>query len=180
MADNLQKVLVDGLQVETTDAGATAIDRLKNDKASLAKQLADAETAHKAALDAKDAELAKKDAEIDDLKSKVIDGAALDTKVAARADLIATAKTIAKDLKTDGLSDAEIRKAAVVAKLGDAAIAGKPEAYVDVRFDILAEDAKKADPFADAMKGRDTNPTINDNGQADYEKRLTDAWKQEA
>ncbi|WP_395175052.1 DUF2213 domain-containing protein [Roseibium alexandrii] len=180
MADNLQKVLVDGLLVETTDAGATAIDRLKNDKASLATQLADAETAHKAALDAKDAELAKKDAEIDDLKSKVIDGAALDAKVAARADLIATAKTIAKDLKTDGLSDAEIRKAAVVAKLGDAAIAGKPEAYVDVRFDILAEDTKKADPFADAMKGRDTTPTINDNGQADYEKRLSDAWKQEA
>ena len=56
------------------------------------------------------------------------------------------------DVKTEGLSDAAIRKAVVVAKLGDA-VAGKSEAYIDARFDILSEDAANADPFADAMKG---------------------------
>ncbi len=58
-------------------------------------------------------------------------------------------------MKTEGLADAEIRKAVVAAKLGDAAIAGKPEAYIDARFDILVEDAKKAagsDPFANVVK----------------------------
>jgi hypothetical protein len=45
-------------------------------------------------------------------------------------------------------ADAAIRKAAVVAKLGDEAVKDKTEAYIDARFDILAEDAKKiADPF---------------------------------
>ena len=179
MPDNLRKVLVDGLQVETTDAGAQAIDKLTKDKAALEQRLADAEKAHSEALAAKDAELAKKDAEIDDLKGKVLDAAALDKLVQARANLIATAKSIVADVKTDGLSDAEIRKAVVVAKLGDDAVKGKTEAYIDARFDILAEDAaKNADPVRAALQSQDHNARItNDNGQAAYEKRLTDAWK---
>ncbi|QQM32668.1 DUF2213 domain-containing protein [Martelella lutilitoris] len=177
MADNLRKVMVDGLQVETTDAGAAAIEKLTNDKAVAVKALADAEAKHASAIAAKDAELAQKDATIDDLKGKVLDEKALDAKVQARADLIATAKTIAKDIKTDGLSDADIRKAAVVAKLGDEAVKDKGEAYIDARFDILAEDAAKADPFRDAMKGRDTTKQINDNGQSAYEARVAGAWK---
>lgn len=178
MADNLRKVLVDGLQVETTDAGAQAIDKLTRDKAALEQRLADAEKAHSEALAAKDAELAKKDAEIDDLKGKVLDAAALDRLVQARADLIATAKSIVADVKTDGLSDAEIRKAVVVAKLGDDAVKDKAEAYIDARFDILAEDAaKNADPVRTALQSQDRNAHTNDNGQAAYEKRLADAWK---
>lgn len=179
MADNLRKVLVDGLQVETTDAGAQAIDKLTRDKAALEQRLADAEKANSEALAAKDAELAKKDAQIDDLKGKVLDAAALDRLVQARADLIATAKSIVADVKTDGLSDAEIRKAVVVAKLGDDAVKDKAEAYIDARFDILAEDAaKNADPVRTALQSQDRNArNTNDNGQAAYEKRLADAWK---
>lgn len=189
MADNLHKVLVDGLQVETTDAGAAAIEKLTKDKADLAAKLSDAEkahasavadaaSAHEKAIAAKDAELAKKDAEIDALKAKVVDEKALDAKVQARADLIATAHAIAKDVKSEGLSDAEIRKAVVVAKLGDALIAGKPEAYIDARFDILADEAKAgADPVRAALLSRDTSTKVTDNGQAAYEKRLADAWK---
>lgn len=189
MADNLHKVLVDGLQVETTDAGAAAIEKLTKDKADLAAKLSDAEkahasavadaaSAHEKAIAAKDAELAKKDAEIDALKAKVVDEKALDAKVQARADLIATAHAIAKDVKTEGLSDAEIRKAVVVAKIGDALIAGKPEAYIDARFDILADEAKAgADPVRAALLSRDTSTKVTDNGQAAYEKRLADAWK---
>lgn len=148
MPDNLRKVMVDGLPVETTDAGETAINKLTKDRDDARKATADAETAHKAAIEAKDKELAKKDAEIDDLKKKVVDGAALDKLVAARADLIGKAKAIAKDVKTDGLSDAEIRKAAVAAALGDEAVKDKADAYIDARFDILVEDAAKNKPDA--------------------------------
>lgn len=173
----LKTVTVDGIPVEVTDQGATVISTLQTRLADANQKLTDAETAHKTALDSKDAELAKKDAEIDDLKSKVLDTKALDDKVQKRADLITTAKTIAKDVKTDGLSDADIRKAAVVAKLGDAAVADKGEAYIEARFDILADEAKKADPFANAMKDR-AHPTMTkDNGQSAYEQRLGDAWK---
>src|SRR5690606_35203086 len=136
--------------------------------------------AHETAIAAKDAELAKKDAEIDDLKGKVLDAKAIDAMVQARSDLIRKAALIAADVKTDGLSDAEIRKAAVVAKIGDAAIKDKPEAYIDARFDILAEDAEakaKADPVRAAMQSQDRTHQHNDNGQAAYEQRLADAWK---
>lgn len=178
MADTLRKILVDGLQVETTDAGAAAIEKLTSDKAVLSKALADVEKAQIAAIAAKDAELAKKDAELDAEKAKVLSDADLDKRVADRAALITVAKAIAKDVKTEGLSDADIRKAVVSDKLGADAIKDKAEAYIDARFDILAEDAAKgADPVRNALLNRDTNTNTNDNGQAAYEKRLSDAWK---
>ncbi|QND32161.1 DUF2213 domain-containing protein [Sinorhizobium meliloti] len=146
---DLRKILVDGLTVETTDQGAQAITKLQKDLESSAAKFADAEKAHQTALAAKDAEMAKKDAEIDALKGKILSDADLDKRVQARADLVTKAKVLAMDLKTEGLSDAAIRKAVVVAKLGDAAVADKSEAYIDARFDMLVEDASKngADPF---------------------------------
>ena len=162
MADQLRKVLVDGLQVETTDAGAAAIEKLTSDKSVLLKSIADAEAAHQAAIAAKDAEIAKKDAELDDVKAKVLSDADLDKRVQDRAALVNVAKAIAKDVKTEGLSDADIRKAVVADKLGADAIKDKASAYIDARFDILAEDAAKkpgTDPVRDALLGRDTSAT---------------------
>lgn len=178
----LRKMLVDGLQVETTDAGAAAIEKLMKDKDVLEGRLSDLGNEKATALAAKDAELAKKDAEIDALKAKVLSDADLDKRVQARGDLIANAKAIAKDVKTEGLSDAAIRKAVVSAKLGDEAIKDKADAYIDARFDILVEDAKaSADPIRSALLDRGNTATItNDNGQAAYEKRLADAWKTQA
>ena len=123
-------------------ADAPAVEAFKADAA---KKLEDAKAASDAAIAAKDSDLAKKDAEIDALKAKVLEGPALDAAVAARGDLIAKAHAIAPDVKTDGLSDAAIRKAVVTSVLGDA-VKDKAEAYIDARFDILAEDAGKIDP----------------------------------
>lgn len=151
MSDALKTVVLGDKAVQVSVADVAAIEAFKADSA---KALADAKAEHDKAIAAKDAELAKKDAEIDDLKGKVLDAAALDKLVQARGDLIATAKAIAADVKVEGLSDAEIRKAVVVAKLGDEAVKDKAEAYIDARFDILAEDAaKNADPVRDALKG---------------------------
>lgn len=162
---NMKTVLVDGLSVETTDAGAQAISKLQAQVKDGQTALADAQAAHATTVAAKDAEIARKDAEIDSLKAKVLSDADLDARVKARGDLIANAKAIA-DADYTGKSDAEIRKAAVVAKLGDAAIAGKPEAYVDARFDILLEDAKKGDPVRKAL-GDGVRSASNDNGYQD-------------
>lgn len=184
MADAIQTktVIVDGLSVITTDQGAQAIDKLQKQLADANAASAKATTDHDKAIAARDAEIAKKDAEIDSLKGKIVDGAALDKLVAARASLIATAKAIAKDVKTDGLSDAEIRKATVSAALGDAAVKDKTEAYIDARFDILAEDAAKKSPdaFRDAI--RNGNPPANDAAAAStahkaYTDHLTSAWQ---
>jgi len=150
----LKTVTVDGVPVEVTDQGVTVIGTLQSRLADANTNLADAVKAHQVALAAKDAEIAKKDAEIDATKAKVLSDADLDKRVQARADLITVAKSIAKDIKTEGLTDAAIRKVAVVAKLGDAAVKDKAEAYIDARFDILAEDAKKvSNPFRQVVQG---------------------------
>lgn len=128
--------------VAVAAADAPAVEAFKADAA---KKLEDAKAAHDAAIAAKDAEIAKKDAEIDALKGKVLEGAALDAAVAARGDLIATAKVISPNVKTDGVADADIRKAVVIDKRGDA-VKDKSQAYFDAAFDILAEDAEKVDP----------------------------------
>lgn len=163
----LKTVTVDGIPVEVTDQGATVIATLQSRLADANTKAEKAEATHQTAIAAKDAELAKRDAKIDELNAKVLSDADLDKRVQERADLIAVAKTIAKDVKTEGLSDAAIRKAVVVAKIGDAAIAGKADAYIDARFDLLVEDASKANPdaFADAVKSGIT-PVITDHSDA--------------
>jgi len=168
----LKTVTVDGIPVEVTDQGAVVISTLQTRLADANAKAEKAEAAHTAALAAKDAELAKKDAELDAIKAKVLSDADLDKRVQERADLIAVANVIAKDVKTEGLTDAAIRKAVVAAKLGDAAISGKADAYIDARFDILAEDAKKeagADPFARVVSDG-LKPNLNDAS------RETKAW----
>lgn len=138
----LKTITVDGLPVETTDAGIAAIDKLRG-------LLSTSDAALKAANDkatetiaAKDAELAKKDAEIDDLKAKVIDGAALDALVAERSAIVTKAKALDAKVVTDGKTNAEIKRAV----LGDAA-KDKPDAYVDAAFDLKTADLKVADPL---------------------------------
>lgn len=189
-------IMVDGLAVELTDRDAQIVQRTIDNmtkasdeaKAAHAAAVKAADEAHSAAIAAKDAELAKKDAtlaakdaEIDSLKTKVLTDAALDQRVAERSALLAAAKAIAPTAKLDNLSDADIRKAAVVAALG-ATMADKAPAYIDVRFDMLVEDAQKDPirrahfnaPVADASAG--ARPGVNP-AQLAMVSGMTDAWK---
>lgn len=138
----LKTITVDGLPVETTDAGIAAIDKLRGLLSTADAALATANTNHTAALAAKDADLAKKDAEIADLKTKVIDGAALDALVADRAAVVAKAKALDPKVVIDGKSNAEIKRAV----LGDAA-KDKSDAYVDAAFDLKTADVQAGDPL---------------------------------
>lgn len=170
MAD-LRKIMVDGLSVETTDAGAQAIEKLTkkiaDDAVVASKALTDGKAAH-------DKDSATKDAEIADLRAKVLTDAALDAKVAARAELVGKAKALVADVDTAGKSDADIRKAVVVAKRG-AAMADKSAAYIDAAFDLLTEDAGD-DPVRNALKDA---RTVEDSAKF-YTQRdadLSNAWK---
>jgi hypothetical protein len=184
MSDTLRTVMVDGLSIQTTDQGAQVITKLQTALADSAANVTKLQTDHSTALAAKDAELAKKDAEIDGLKAKVLSDADLDKRVAARADLIGKAKAIVKDIKTDGLTDAAIRKAVVIAKRGEA-VKDKPDAYIDAAFDLIVEDGgtTQPDPFKQAMA--DFKPSLTDaqaaeKARADYINGLGNAWKGEA
>ena len=173
---DLRKIMVDGLQVETTDAGAAAIEKLTKSLADAvaAKDVSDAAAA-KATADLAAAEAAK-DAAIAKADAAVMSDAAIDARVADRAELIGKAKSIAKDVETAGLSDAAIRKAAVVAALGDAAVDGKADAYIDARFDILVEDAATADPVK-AVKLEPQKVADIDAIYADRDAALVNAYK---
>ncbi len=182
MSDALRTVVVDGLSVSTTDQGAQAIDKLQKALADKATAWNDREKQHRDELAAKDAELAKAHAERDAEKAKVLSDADIDRRVTARADLISKAKAIAKDVKTDGLSDAAIRKAAVAAALGDEAVKDKADAYIDARFDILVEDAAKNRPdvFRQAVQSG-VQPTVDASAPAKaYDQMvsgMTAAWQ---
>lgn len=165
---NVTIVLGDkAVQVAATDAPA-----VEAFKADTAKKFDEAVAAHDKAIAAKDAELAAKDAEIDALKGKVLEGAALDAAVAARGDLIATAKIIAPNVKTDGVADADIRKAVVIDRRGDS-VKDKSQAYFDAAFDILAEDADTVDPVRNHIIQTPIGDKSND-AHANYLSRMTD------
>lgn len=119
---NTKTILVDGLMVETTDAGEAAITKLQGQ----IKGLTDASAASVAALETANSTIATRDGEIVGLKAQ-LDAATLtperlDAAVAARSVVIDHArKVLGKDFNGKGLTDAAIRRAAVVKQLGDAA-----------------------------------------------------------
>lgn len=174
---NLQQItLVDsGIAIETTPQGAQAITRLQDTIAELRSSASTAATAHASALDAKDKELAAKDSEIEGLKAKVLDAAALDKLVADRAALVATASKLLDGFKADGKDVAAIKREVVAAKCGDAAVKDKSDAYVDARFDTLAEalgsDAG-TDTLRDALR---THQPMPNGGEGGANKQTMDA-----
>jgi hypothetical protein len=177
----LKTVTVDGIPIEVTDQGATVIATLQQRIADAATKAAETATSHAATLAAKDKDIATKDAEIDTLKGKIVDGAALDKLVADRSALCAVAAKIAPTVKLDGLADADIKKAVVTAKLGDAAVKDKSADYINARFDILAEDAgKPTDPFRTVVQQGLTPTNDADASGKAYQAMtdgLTEAWK---
>jgi hypothetical protein len=149
-------VMIDGLPVVTTDAGAQALEKLSKTIADMQAKLTDADARVASAVAANEKAMAAKDAEIADLKAQVLTEDAKAKMIADRVALETLAAKIAPAVKPSGLTDAALRKAVVVAKLGDAAVADKSEVYIDARFDILAEDAGRADPLRAAFAGVQT------------------------
>lgn len=189
-AMDLKKIMVDGLTVETTDAGEQAIRKLQGDITTSKTALTDATIAHDAAvkvisdesaeaLAEKDVEIATKDAKIVELEKQVITGAALDAMVAARSTLIAKATSFAKDADFTGKSDTEIKAIAVDAKYGADFSKGRPDVAIDSLFDTLSVEGVSNDPVRDALAGlpRFDAQAVNDNGHAERCKALEDAHK---
>lgn len=176
MSVKTQTVVVDGLSIETTDQGAQALAKLQATIERVSDSAEVARLAHDSAIAEKDKALAAKDSKIAELEGKVLDGASLDALVAKRSALVTKAQSIAKDADFAGKSDIEIKKITVDSARGADFTDDKSEAYIDAAFDML--EAPKGDTVRDALKNRDTNQSVSDNGQAGYEQRLNDAWKE--
>lgn len=178
MDPKLQVVMVDGISISVTDQGAQVINNLQKALADARNDMQNLKDDHAKVLATKDSDLAKAQASLDDAKSKVLTDAQIDALIAKRADLITQAKSV-HDADYSGKSESDIRKAAVLGRLGDAFPAARSgdDAYIAARFDILVEDA--ADPLRTSL--RDGAPVItqsvNDNGQMAYDQRQANAWK---
>ncbi|UAB76968.1 DUF2213 domain-containing protein [Erythrobacter sp. SCSIO 43205] len=157
----MKKITLDGLQVDLSDADAVsaAFDKLTAKVEGAEKALTDANAAH-------DKALAAKDAEIDDLKSKVVDQAAIDALADAKADVVAKAKAVCGDKLGDtaGKTVTEVRRMALDAAKIDCT--DKSDDYVEARFDALTADAKPQ------VEGFAPKAAVNDSANAVQSLRL--------
>lgn len=168
MADSTKAVILGDSVVQVAASDALLIEQFKD---ASAKALADAEAKHNAAIEAKDEEIGKLKAELADAKKAAeID---VDALVAARTELVAQVKAIDAKIDAKGLSDADLRKAAVAAKLGDEMVKDASEAVILGMFKAIAKDAKPADPVGEAFKYGVTDADPINDAQAGYVARLT-------
>lgn len=163
---------INGVTVQVDDASAAHFRTMQgiadaaSAKASAAeKALADAEARHAEAVGAKDAEIA-------DLKTKVLDAAAIDARAEERSQLIEDAKPfLPQGFTVKGVSDADIRKAAVGAKHGETFVAGRDDGAIKGAFDFMVADAKSNTGHTPAGGGVvktfqvDTTPSQHGTGQ---------------
>lgn len=135
--ENPMKTLtIDGLRVpNVSDEAEAAIVKLQADKA------------------AADKALAAKDSEIDELKAKVVDQAAIDKLADAKAQVVTRAKELLGDKAPDfgGKTVADVRRETVRLVKGDAAVADKSDDYVEARFDGLTDSKAAANDTVQPM-----------------------------
>jgi hypothetical protein len=176
-----QTVMLDGLPVLTTDAGAAAIAKLQGDIAKLNDSARDASTKHTAEIAAKDKELGDKDAKIDDLTKKVLSDEALDARVEARASLIADALILDKDIKAKGMTDEALQRAALAKVMDANLLTGKSADYVAGMFDHKVADARKADPTRKAFDGVKPAQFVGDDAAAEAaaHRKMLDSYNPE-
>jgi hypothetical protein len=145
-------ITFDGLPVLVTDAAEAVIvklqGQLKDALEGSGKLTADLATANTG--------LQTKDGEIAALKQQVTDAndpAKVQALADHRAAVIASAKRMVSAIVTDGKTVAEIKKAAVTAKLGDAA-KDMADAAIDGAFAALVPtaDARASDPIREQVR----------------------------
>lgn len=184
----LRTIVVDGISIQTTDQGAEAIQKLNGQIAQHIADALQASTAHQQAINAKDEEIGSLKAQ---LKQAQDAASNVDQLIADRMGLVDVASKVIKDFKPEGLSNLDIKKEVVKAKLGDEALKDASEAEINGMFKAVTKTAgeqtndSKPDAFRTAMQGRDSKVILPNrlgvsDSQKAYEDRLTGGWKQPA
>jgi hypothetical protein len=147
-------ILVDGLQVEVTDAAAVAITKLLDEREARTKELKitnDAISTKDAELAANKVTLAARDKQIGELNARLKDEAFIDAALEAKIKAMDGFKAITGKEADKSLKTSEIIAAAVKGELADTAKDYTPEQF-KVAFDVLLKSAKPKDDLADAIK----------------------------
>lgn len=145
---DLKTVVLGDRAVQVADGDVLAIEQFKTDAA---KKLADAEAKAKSFADAQAEEIGALKVELQ--KAKDAANIDVDALVEARTELLNAVKAVDSAIEVKGKTDAELRKAAVASKLGDAAVAGASDAEIKGMFTVIAKDAAKVEnPVQKAFK----------------------------
>lgn len=137
MSDSTSPIILGDKVVNVAIGDVAAVEKFKADTN---KAMTDAATAHSAALADRDTQLGTLRAELKIAQDKAAASANvnLDALVAQRSTLLAQVKAIDDSIDPTGLTDAQLRAAAVASQLGDQAVKDAPEAEVNGMFRVLA------------------------------------------
>lgn len=179
MTNTNKTVMVDGLSVEVTDHVAQVIDRVvkQRDEANERnRKLTDQMYETSRTLNDR---ISKLELDVNQAKSAV--SAENQAKMAdERIDLITRAMDFLPDeYDTKGKTNAQIARDAVSSVLGSDAITGKSDEYVLARLDALDSTSvtdAPANRLASALTPRGRANQPQDNGQAEYQRRLSQQW----
>lgn len=177
----LTQIVRDGVPVEVNDAAKIVIDGLDAKLAKATQDAAKVATDHATEIADLNKKIATLDAENATLKAAQVSDADLDKRVEARAKLISDAKRIGGDKLDVTGSGADIKKRAVLTKLGDA-YKDRDAAFFDAAFELQLADAGKTqtDPLRRGIQQIDQT-TIEDADKA-LEDSITDlnSWRDKA
>lgn len=144
---DMKTVVLGDKAVQVADTDVALIEQYKTD---MARKLTDAESKHAAAIAAKDEDIGKLRADLATAQAAAnID---VDSLVAARSELVGQVKAMDASIDPKGKTDAELRKAAVLAKLGDSIVKDASDAEITGMFKALAKDAATTNPVATALR----------------------------
>jgi uncharacterized protein len=193
-AMDLKTITVDGIACQMTDTAAALVLKLQDAFEEFKKKKKKGEEESEEEVDglkkdvaAKDAAIAIKDKEIADLQAKLADALSpvrTDQRVKDRAGVIDKAsKILGKAIKSDGMTDSDIRRMVVDSRLGDVA-KGWDDNKVEAGFDAITVTAP-ASTLTEAVRvfSRAGNahpsgsPDPRDQAYFDSVKELENAWK---
>jgi hypothetical protein len=137
--EQTMKIRFDQAELEVTEDVAKAIAAERTAHEAALKGAKDEAAKVAARADVAEGELKKVKAELEAAPAKIRES------LTARMELEATVKAAVPEVKTDGVSDLDLRKAFIVARLPDMKLDGKDEAYVAAAFD-LAKSKKDEEP----------------------------------
>ncbi len=144
---DMRTVTIDGIGIQLEEGVAKTVNdkltQLATDAEEAKKKADDMEEEKEKAEGERDAAMA----EIKELKEKATDAAAIDKLVEARTQVVSDARRLAPKLEIDGKSNEDIRREVVSDKVGSEAIDGKSDAYIEARFDALAEGGGESERF---------------------------------
>lgn len=162
-------VVLGDAAVNVAIADAAAIEAFKT---TMLKRVADAEADMVKVTQEKDEEIGKLKAEKKVLEDAAVTPAKLTQMIADRVALETAVKALDSAIVCDGVSDADLKKAAVVAKLGDAAVADASEAEISGMFKAISRvEVAPNDSVRDALRGQ----KINDAASGAWSTKVADA-----